>query len=191
MRIYTRTGDAGQTSLADGTRVPKSQPRVALYGDIDELNSVLGCCLAALPGDEGKTVQTLRASLGDIQRQLFALGMVVADPRLCGDPDYGKSHPLPVRSLEVLIDSLEKGLPPLRNFILPAGSQAAAFLHLARTVCRRCERKAVALAEDEAVPAEAVMFLNRLSDFLFVAARAANAAAGLSDVTWSLDDKGE
>lgn len=191
MRIYTRTGDTGQTSLADGTRVPKSQPRVDLYGDIDELNSVLGCCLAALPEGDGKTVQTLRASLGDIQRQLFALGMVIADPRLCGDPDYGKSHPLPVRSLEVLIDSLAKDLPPLRNFILPAGGEGAAFLHLARTVCRRCERKAVALAEHEAVPAEAVMFLNRLSDFLFVAARATNAAAGLSDVTWSLDDKGE
>ncbi len=183
-RIYTRTGDQGQTSLGDGTRTTKSALRVDLYGDIDELNSALGCCLAVLPPAAEGPGGTLRIALTDIQSQLFALGSVVADPERCRVLFEGDQHPFPVRSLEILIDSLTRDLPRLQAFILPGGTLAAGFLHLARTVCRRAERKAVALAQDETVPAAAIIYLNRLSDFLFTAARSANAEAGVGDTTW-------
>ncbi|NCQ35125.1 cob(I)yrinic acid a,c-diamide adenosyltransferase [bacterium] len=185
MRIYTRTGDQGQTSLGDGTRLPKSAPRIDLYGDIDELNSVLGCCLSVLPAEQEGTLATLHAALLEIQDQLFALGMVIADPGRCRAGQNQEQASFPVKRLEDLIDGLDRDLPPLKNFILPGGTSASGFLHLARTVCRRCERKAVALAADEPVPASAVIFLNRLSDFLFTAARSANLAARVDDVPWA------
>ncbi len=182
-RIYTRSGDQGQTSLGDGTRTDKCAPRIDLYGDIDELNSILGCSLAAMDGGD-PSLGTLRAAVRDIQAELFQVGTVIADPGRCRALAADKGHPFPVRSLEVLIDSLTRDLPPLEAFILPGGTPAAGFLHLARTVCRRAERKAVALARDETVPAAAIIYLNRLSDFLFTAARAANAFAGVQDVQW-------
>jgi len=179
-RIYTRTGDAGQTSLGDGTRVPKHQGRVDLYGDVDELNSALGGAAAVLRrGDPRNPMADL---LARIQSRLFDLGSVLANPKLsAGEHDFDAA------ALEHWIDSMDTHLPPLANFILPGGSEAAAMLHLARSVCRRAERKAVALAAVEPVPDGAIVYLNRLSDALFTAARAANAAAGVADVPWRKD----
>jgi cob(I)alamin adenosyltransferase len=176
-RIYTRGGDGGETSLGDGTRVPKSAARVTAYGDVDELNSVLGCAAAALAHDPAPT--DLVPRLAAIQSVLLDLGAVLADPGAAADmPDFGAAD------LEAWIDGYEDALPPLANFILPGGTAGAALLHLGRTVCRRAERRVVALAAAEPVPAAAVTYLNRLSDFLFTAARAANAAAGTPDVAW-------
>jgi len=185
-RIYTRTGDRGDTSLGDGSRIPKSGPRVDLYGEVDELNSVLGCCVAALAGAESAPAG-LADDLRTVQGRLFDLGAVLADPaasrRLAALPPA--DQPFDPAPLEEGIDALEAGLAPLKTFILPGGAPAAAWLHLARTVCRRAERRAVAVRERDAVPAGAVVYLNRLSDFLFVAARAANRAAGIADVPWT------
>ena len=176
-RIYTRSGDAGETSLGDGSRVPKSGPRVDLYGDVDELNSTLGVAAAVLA--DGKAPAGLAGQLAAIQDNLFAVGAVLADPvRSRTERDFGATE------MEGWIDSLEEGLDPLTQFILPGGCTLAAHLHLARTVCRRAERKAVALAATDPLPAGALIYLNRLSDYLFTAARAANAAAGRPDVPW-------
>lgn len=185
-RIYTRTGDGGQTSLGDGTRTTKSAARIDLYGEIDELNSFLGCCLALLDGDEDPAIGALSAGLQDVQSQLLTIGAVLADPRRCRDLAARPiaDQPFPVKRLETLIDALDRGLTPLTAFILPGGTPAAGWLHVARTVCRRVERKAVALAAQEPVPAGVIVCLNRLSDFLFTAARAINARAGVPDVLW-------
>ncbi|MCP4571043.1 MAG: cob(I)yrinic acid a,c-diamide adenosyltransferase [bacterium] len=176
-RIYTRTGDSGETSLGDGSRVPKSAARIDAYGDLDELSAVLGCARAAI-GD-ARTPVGLDELLGLVQSALLNLGAALADPSAT-EVENG----FDAARLEELIDRYEQPLPPLKNFILPGGTVVASFLHLARTVCRRAERKAVALAADEPVPAEILTFLNRLSDFLFTAARAANRAAGMKDVPW-------
>jgi cob(I)alamin adenosyltransferase len=192
VRIYTRTGDGGDTSLGDGSRISKSGPRVALYGEVDELNSWLGTCAVAL-ADLGVPVPGISA--GDFQRiqnRLFDLGAVLANPSRSeeiaalppGDQPFG------AQDLESLIDAMEAILPPLKNFILPGGSAAAATLHLARAVCRRVERRAVLLAAAEPVPSEIITYLNRLSDLLFTAARAANAAAGVADIHWT-ETKGD
>jgi len=176
-RIYTRTGDKGETSLGDGSRVPKSVARVDLYGDLDELNSVLGCAAAVLRRDgAGEPMADL---LADIQSRLFDLGTVLANPELSR-----KEHEFGAEGLESWIDGMDAHLASLTNFILPGGSEAAAMLHLARAICRRAERKAVALAGGEPLPGGAIVYLNRLSDALFTAARAANAAAGVPDVPW-------
>lgn len=190
-RIYTRTGDGGETSLGDGSRVRKSQHRVDLYGDVDEFNSLLGVAAAQLAGDPALAViggLDLGAALQEIQSRLFDLGSVLANPTLCADIAAGRSGKtfpsFPQGSLEEHIDCLDAILPPLRQFILPGGHLGSAQLHVARTVCRRVERKCVQLAATESVPADAIAWLNRLSDFLFTAARAVNAAAGLPDVPW-------
>ncbi len=184
-RIYTRTGDGGETSLGDGSRVPKSVDRIDVYGEVDELNSVLGCCLQHLDPEGPGAVQVVRAALRDTQSSLFDLGAVLAHPGRSRELTAADApNPFPTRRLEILIDSLTRELPPLRNFILPGGTPAAGYLHFGRTVCRRVERKAVALGAVEPVPAHAVTYLNRLSDFLFTAARAVNAAAGVADVAW-------
>lgn len=176
-RIYTGTGDQGETGLGNGSRVPKSDHRVAVYGDVDELNSVVGLVLSALEG--GPAPAGLADRLTTVQHRLFDLGSVLADPERSRDvSDFGADI------LEGWIDDLDATVAPLRNFILPGGTPAAAALHLARTVCRRAERHAVALAATEPVPSGALIYLNRLSDFLFTAARAANAAAGRGDVPW-------
>ncbi len=183
-RIYTRTGDGGETGLFDGSRTTKADPRVDLYGEVDELNSAIGLSIASLPG----AASALAGDLTAIQRDLFEMGAILADPPRCeqlaADPraDLGIAGP----ALEPVIDRLGEPLPPLRAFILPGGHPAAAALHLARTICRRAERKAVD-RRDEGVtlPAGVIVYLNRLSDLLFVAARHANHVAGLEDVLWA------
>jgi cob(I)alamin adenosyltransferase len=187
VRIYTRTGDGGDTSLGDGSRIPKSGPRVALYGEVDELNSWLGFCAVAL-NDLGVSVPGFsEQDIQVIQNRLFDLGAVLANPARSAEIAAlpPENQPFVAQDLENLIDAMEALLPPLKNFILPGGSAAAAALHLARTVCRRAERMTVALAAAEPVPSEVITYLNRLSDLLFTAARAANAAAGIPDITWT------
>ena len=191
VRIYTRAGDGGETSLGDGSRVPKSGPRVDLYGEVDELSSLLGCCAAVLCRSEPARTSTLTltdlaAELEVVQRELFALGTVLADPRLSAahsQPGHLETE-FSAQRLEGLIDQLDQDLPALKNFILPGGHEAAALLHLARAVSRRTERKAVALAAAEPISACALVYLNRLSDYLFTAARWVNAANGKADVPW-------
>lgn len=191
VRIYTRAGDGGETSLGDGSRVPKSGPRVDLYGEVDELSSLLGCCAAILrrsesAGTSTSTLTDLAAELETVQCELFSLGTVLADPRLCAarsQPSHLETE-FSAQRLEGLIDQLDRDLSALKNFILPGGQEAAAMLHLARAVCRRAERKAVAMTGQEAVPAVALTYLNRLSDYLFTAARWVNAATGKADVPW-------
>ena len=174
-RIYTRGGDQGRTSLGDGTRVAKHALRVETYGTVDEANATLG--LARL-----HTTGPVDAMLARIQNDLFDLGADLCRP---GDGSDGKLRiaPAQVERLEQEIDLLNAELPELRSFILPGGTPAAAALHLARTVVRRAERHAVALAEQEPISAEAVKYLNRLSDHLFVLARVVN-DGGAKDVLW-------
>ncbi len=179
-RIYTRTGDAGETSLGDGTRVLKCVSRVDLYGDVDELNSTLGCAAAILRRTQPR--EPMAELIDRIQSRLFDLGAVLANPQLST-----AEHDFDPAFLETWIDGMDQHLEPLANFILPGGAEAAAMLHLARAVCRRAERKAVALAAVEPVPAGAIVYLNRLSDALFTAARDADAAAGKPDVPWRKD----
>ncbi len=186
VRIYTRSGDGGDTSLGDGTRTPKASARVELYGEVDELNSVLGCCVALLSRPDAPDTGALAADLAGIQSRMFDIGSILANPvqsaRWAALPEG--DQPFEAVPLEKLIDAFDLTLSPLRNFILPGGSEAAAMLHVARSVCRRVERRAVALAAVEPIPAGAITYLNRLSDFLFTAARGANAAAGIPDVPW-------
>lgn len=191
-RIYTRTGDRGETSLGDGSRVPKSGLRVDLYGDVDELNSLLGVVVAIMAGArQFKPVGglDLAAVLQEIQSRLFDLGSVLANPTLCAEIASGKvdqtAPSFPQAVLEEYIDALVATTPPLKQFILPGGTPCAAHLHVARTVCRRVERNCVELAAKETIPADAIAWLNRLSDFLFTAARAVNAAAGEPDIPWA------
>ena len=178
-RIYTRTGDTGETGLFGGGRVPKSAPRVSAYGEVDELNAVVGLAIQALGGGE------IAGRLETVQADLFALGAHLATP-----PDArSRAHlpPLPegrIAEFEAWIDAAEEELEPLRSFILPGGSAAGAALHFARTVCRRAERAAVALSAEEEVEAAIVVYLNRLSDFLFDMARLANARTGHPETTW-------
>jgi cob(I)alamin adenosyltransferase len=179
-RIYTRTGDRGDTALGDGARVPKHSARVAGYGAVDELNATLGLARLQATGaiDEG---------LARIQNDLFDLGADLCTPDL--ENDASAKHPrlrvvaAQVSRLEGEIDAMNPRLAPLRSFVLPGGSALAAHLHLCRTVCRRAERAATALAADEPVNPEAVRYLNRLSDWLFVAGRIAN-DDGRADVLW-------
>ncbi len=171
-KIYTRTGDAGTTGLGDGSRVGKDAPRIAALGDVDELNSVIGLLLCEnLPAD-------VREALIGIQHDLFDLGgeMSIPGARLLADNQ-------PAR-LEKMLDGWNGQLEPLKEFILPGGTRAAALTHLARTVCRRAERSVVALAHNEAVSDAGRQYLNRLSDLLFVLGRWLNKSAGCGDVLW-------
>jgi cob(I)alamin adenosyltransferase len=180
MKVYTRTGDDGTTGLFGGGRVPKHDPRVAAYGSVDELNSVLGLALC----EEGDP--ELLPMLRPIQHELFAVGARLA----AQSADAKGLPPLPVDAiarLEREMDRLDQELSPLRNFILPGGTRLAATLHLARTVCRRAERDLSAAREGLPGRADfddALKYLNRLSDWLFVMARAANHRAGLADIPW-------
>jgi cob(I)alamin adenosyltransferase len=169
-RIATKTGDQGSTGLADGKRVSKASPRIAAYGTVDELNAALGLALLHVQAD-------LASTLGRVQRELFDLGADLALVK--GGPRITKEH---VARLDAELDALEAALPPLQRFILPGGSQGAAALHLARTVCRRAEREVVALAAEEPVDAQALTYLNRLGDLLFLMARKANRDAHQGDV---------
>lgn len=181
MKIYTKTGDKGETGLFGGGRVPKDHPRVAAYGDIDELNSVLGVVRATA------NQQFADSLLESIQRDLFAIGGHLATPdpgRVAKSLEKGALSPSRIAEFEQQMDEAERTLPPLRAFVLPAGSSVAASLHLARTVCRRAERSVVHLAHDHEVPELFIVYLNRLSDLLFTLARMANFRDGISDVTW-------
>jgi cob(I)alamin adenosyltransferase len=179
VKIYTRTGDAGDTGLFDGTRVPKSDPRVAAYGDVDELNAWLGFVRASLTDAE------LGAMLEQIQRDLFALGARLADPahKIADRVTKAAITAEDIARLEDCIDRLEAELPPLRRFILAGGSPAGAGFHVARTVCRRAERAIVGLGRD-AVEPHLITYINRLSDLLFVMGRAANRRAGAAEPEW-------
>ena len=179
MKIYTRTGDGGETALFDGTRVPKSDLRVAAYGEVDELNAWLGLVRAvALDGD-------LTAMVVRIQRDLLALGSRLADParRIAERVTKVAISANDIERLESWIDALEAEVPPLRRFILAGGTPAGASLHVARTTCRRAERAMVALGES-AVPPELLTYVNRLSDLLFVMARVVNHRAALPEEEW-------
>lgn len=169
-RIATGAGDKGDTGLASGARVPKHSPRIQAYGAVDELNATLGLALVHLHGPAA-------ATLARVQRELFDLGADLALAK--GGPRITAAH---VARLDQELDALEKALPPLQRFILPGGSEAAARLHLARTVCRRVERDLVALARAEAVDGHALVYLNRLGDLLFLFARQANREAGREDI---------
>ncbi|MEA2724101.1 MAG: cob(I)alamin adenosyltransferase [Gemmatimonadales bacterium] len=181
MKIYTRTGDTGDTALFGGGRVPKDHPRVAAYGDVDELNSVIGLIRATEP------VALFDPLLESIQRDLFSIGGHLATP----DPERVRKalekatlSPERVSEFERAMDEAGQELQPLKAFVLPAGTPKASALHLGRTVCRRAERSVVHLARDNVVPELFVVYLNRLSDLLFTLARLANHRAGVSDVTW-------
>ena len=179
MKIYTKTGDAGETSLFDNSRVSKADARVDAYGEVDELNACLGAARAAgVDPDIGRVVES-------IQRDLFAVGARLADPssRIAERVTKAAVSDAQVLLLEQTIDRLESELPPLRRFILPGGSAAGALLHLARTVCRRAERRVVGLGAG-AADATVVIYLNRLSDLLFVMARAVNHRAGAPETEW-------
>lgn len=178
MKIYTKTGDDGTTALFDGTRVPKNHERVELYGDVDELNSVIGVAASFIKHED------FIKELHGTQKDLFALGAQLANPKHKKQKDKADFSEEKITALEHSIDTMEKLLVPMTSFILPGGSQAAAFLHLARTVCRRAERKLVALAAHETMDPLYIHFLNRLSDYLFVAARYANFLAKTLDVPW-------
>jgi cob(I)alamin adenosyltransferase len=178
VKIYTRTGDDGETSLFDGTRVRKSDPRVDAYGEVDELNAWLGLARAS----------HLDAEFGDevmrIQRDLFALGAQLADPadKIAARVMKAALTDADVARIEQLIDRLDERLPPLRRFILAGGAPAGAALHIARAVCRRAERRIVSL--EPPVDAVLVRYVNRLSDLLFVMARAVNHRAGAAETEW-------
>jgi cob(I)alamin adenosyltransferase len=181
VRIYTRTGDSGDTGLFGGGRVAKSHPRVEAYGDVDELNAAIGFARSI------EQLPRIDEVLVPIQRDLFAIGALLATP----DREKMRQHLEKARvdadritQLEYAIDEGDGELEPLKSFIVPGGSPKAAALHVARTVCRRAERRVVALGESEKIPDVVVIYLNRLSDLLFTLARVANRRAGTGEVTW-------
>lgn len=179
MKIYTKTGDAGETSLFDGTRVSKTDARVVAYGEVDELQACVGLAIAA-----GLDAELHEIAM-QVQRDLFGLGARLADPahRIAARVTKAVVDETSVARLEGWIDRLDDGLPPLRHFILAGGTAAGATLHLARTVCRRAERATLALGASAVEPV-VLTYLNRLSDLLFVMARAANHRAGVPEHEW-------
>lgn len=180
MKLYTRRGDRGETDLVGAGRVPKDHPRVDAYGVVDELNAALGA--AAAHSGHGD----VRALVETIQRELFALGAYLATPEERHRASAGIRAPdeQAVAALEASIDAFERELEPLQRFVLPGGTPAAALFHVARTVCRRAERRVVTLGRAESLEPTAVRYLNRLSDLLFVLARLENRRAGVRDVEW-------
>jgi cob(I)alamin adenosyltransferase len=181
MKIYTRTGDDGTTGLVGGKRIAKSDLRMQAIGDIDELNAAIGLCRVATADI------SLAAELGRIQNWLFDIGGELASPEE-GRLAVRRLGSGPSEVLEQSIDRMTDELPPLRNFILPGGSEGAARLHLARTICRRAERRVLELCEKASIRDVILVFLNRLSDWLFIAARSANRSAGVEDVAWNSEE---
>jgi cob(I)alamin adenosyltransferase len=175
-RIYTRTGDSGETSLGDGSRVSKLDPRIAAFGAVDELNSQIGLALAA--ADDTST----RTTLERVQNELFDLGADLAVP--LEEPGRLRVEQATIDALEADCDRFNAELEPLRSFVLPGGTEAAARLQVARAVCRRAEREAIATSAEVQINPLAVVYLNRLSDLLFILARAANAAQGEGEPLW-------
>lgn len=181
MKIYTKTGDTGETSLFDGTRVKKNHGRVEAYGNVDECNAYLGQAIALL-GEEFSSLKTLLLS---IQRRLFHLGAILADPqKKSPKQDKESIGEVDIELLEKAIDTWDAVLPPLRAFILPGGSPAGSILHVARTVCRRAERSILDLHDKEQLPEIVIKYMNRLSDFLFVAARFVNQQVNIPEERW-------
>jgi cob(I)alamin adenosyltransferase len=185
MKIYTKTGDRGETGLFGGGRVPKDHVRVDAYGEVDELNSTLGLVIAHL---QAAGEEEMAGGLRQVQADLFTIGANLATP---APEDGGRENPyIPtldaarVPALEAWIDAGDAELEPLKSFVLPGGTAAAAALHLARTVCRRAERRVVGLAREATIDEAMVIYLNRLSDLLFTLARVANHRAGVQDVPW-------
>jgi len=181
MKIYTKTGDAGDTGLFGGGRVPKSHPRVEAYGDVDELNAVLGVVRAA------EQMPRIDEVLVPIQRDLFAIGALLATPdrdKMHQHLEKARVDDARIAELERAIDAGDAELEPLRSFIVPGGSPKAAALHVARTVCRRAERRVVSLSEKVEVNQTLIEYLNRLSDFLFVMARVVNHREGKEEILW-------
>lgn len=181
MKIYTKTGDTGDTGLFGGGRVAKNHPRVEAYGDVDELNATLGLVRAVEPMPRVDEV------LVPIQRDLFAIGALLATPdreKMRQHLEKARVDDARITELERAIDDGDAELEPLRSFIVPGGTPKAAALHVARTVCRRAERRVVELGQDTELPALVVIYLNRLSDLLFTLARVANKRAGAGEVTW-------
>ncbi len=191
-RVYTRAGDDGLTALLGGQRVPKDHPRVDAYGCLDELNGIVGLCRAALGsgGTDNRLPDPARHALEKelvtIQNRLFDCGSVLATP----EGKTWANMPLPgaadITVLEASMDDMNRTLPELTSFVLPGGSLANAWLHHARTACRRAERRVVTLARTEAVPPDVIRYLNRLSDWFFVAARHVAATAGTPETLWTL-----
>lgn len=176
MKIYTRTGDKGQTSLYGGKRVLKSDLRIEAYGSIDELNCALGVVLAETNNKEIKQI------LKNIQPDLFLIGSLLAGYKVKTNPIS-----LKITKLEKWIDGFDEKLPELKNFILPQGIKTGSLLHLARSVCRRLERRVVELSQKESVDKEIIIYLNRLSDLLFVMARVVNKKAGKKETIWKIN----
>jgi cob(I)alamin adenosyltransferase len=188
-KVYTRSGDEGQTSLADGSRAPKDAQRVGAYGDVDELNATIGLArteIARSPGDAQHTLflADLDGHLARIQQELFNLGAELAHPGAAEGKAKLMVEQRHVDRLERDIDGFNEDLEPLKSFVLPGGGPVAASLHVCRTVCRRAERNLVSLAATDPVRGEAVRYLNRLSDYLFVASRAAAGSLGHDEVLW-------
>jgi cob(I)alamin adenosyltransferase len=179
MKIYTKTGDRGDTRLFDGTKVRKNNDRVEAYGDVDELNSFIGASISFLQDP------ALGGILAEVQKDLFSVGAQLADPK-ANDRANNRFQVSRERieALEKAIDSFETELPELRQFILAGGGHAGSLLHVARTVCRRAERRVVSLAESIDVHPDVIEYLNRLSDFLFVLARVVNHREGRQEVVW-------
>ena len=181
MKIYTKTGDAGQTGLFGGGRVSKDDPRVEAYGDVDELNAFLGVARSV------EIMPRIDEVLVPVQRDLFSIGALLATPDLDKMHDHlakAQIDDARIVSLEKEIDACDLELEPLRAFIVPGGSPKAAALHVARTVCRRAERRVISLQRDVEIPQIVVVYLNRLSDLLFTLARVANKRGGAGEVTW-------
>jgi cob(I)alamin adenosyltransferase len=181
MKIYTKTGDKGDTGLFGGGRVPKNHPRVEAYGDVDELNATLGVALAPQP------MPRIDEILAPIQQDLFAIGALLATPKLEKMREHlekARIDDARVAELERAIDGGDDELEPLKAFVMPGGTPKAAALHVSRTVCRRAERRVVELAADTEIPQVVIIYLNRLSDLLFTLARVANKRGGSAEVTW-------
>jgi len=178
VKIYTKKGDKGETSLFGGGPYPKDADRIAAYGEVDELNSVVGCALTEVKDSD------LQEALQSLQKELFMLGAELATVKPSEKMVAGFIQGRHVAAMEERIDGWEGLLKPLKNFVLPGGTKAAGWLHLARTVCRRAERAVVKLAREENLRPEIVVYLNRLSDYLFVMARLVNLKSGVDDVRW-------
>ncbi len=190
-RVYTRHGDAGRTRLVGGQEVPKDDARIEAYGTVDELNSFVGAARVSLaealpgaPAGNREALATLGETLGRVQHELFNLGSILATLPADVGPRQPRVTPAEVTALEVDIDFIEGELPPLRSFVLPGGCRMNTDLHVARTVCRRAERLLVSLAQSTEVDPEAVKYLNRLSDALFVWSRWASHLLGAAEVLW-------
>ena len=185
-RIYTKRGDTGETSLAGGQRVPKDSLRIEAYGTVDELNAIMGLVAISCNDQIGRDprVGLLSSMVRRVQHELFNLGSILATRPEDVHPKQARVTEAEVAQLEKEIDAMNEDLPPLRSFVLPGGSRLNAELHLARTVCRRAERLLVSLGREEEIPSDAIRYLNRLSDALFVWSRWANFVLHVSEVLW-------